>query len=383
MLREALEAVLRQQPMLRAQVPPDDGTDLQLLNGRNGLSTTVASVWSMLGELGLFESMPLLGSAVSAAIWQCWPRTVILEDAPSFEIPVLSRCLVNLESEGTITSFLYCSVTHKYGDGGAAAALVTALGEAYDTLANGGALSSAEHPVETVNQQRLWKYLTSPGQEGQVDMYLFDIVSDMHNHAYGQSVGVDLGASVCDLLRAAALRLSCSEEIAWLSCLSCAMLRLLPDEKLLKIMLVHNGRLGDAEGAVACVSNYVMITIPCLDRYNTPLADVCSRVKHAVTHGQFRRPSPCEQAHARINIGGMIGTDGQFTQLFRSPRGGREPGWSRAPYVIQLRMDNEGGIWCVKDFKCHQMLDASSYWTSVVCAAQEIAEGCFTNPLAE
>lgn len=36
---------------------------------------------------------------------------------------------------------------------------------------------------------------------------------------------MDLGASVCDLLRAAALRLSCSEEIAWLSCLSCAMLR--------------------------------------------------------------------------------------------------------------------------------------------------------------
>ncbi|CAJ1447197.1 unnamed protein product, partial [Effrenium voratum] len=99
MLREALEAVLRQQPMLRAQVPPDDGTDLQLLNGRNGLSTTVASVWSMLGELGLFESMPLLGSAVSAAIWQCWPRTVILEDAPSFEIPVLSRTTGKVDAD--------------------------------------------------------------------------------------------------------------------------------------------------------------------------------------------------------------------------------------------------------------------------------------------
>lgn len=40
-----------------------------------------------------------------------------------------------------------------------------------------------------------------------------------------------------------------------------------------------------------------------------------------------------------------IGTDGNFAQVFKSPRG-REPGWSRAAYLIQLRMDNEGGIWC-------------------------------------
>ena len=32
--------------------------------------------------------------------------------------------------------------------------------------------------------------------------------------------------------------------------------------------------------------------------------------------------------------------------LFHDPTG-RDPSWSRAPYVIQLRMDNEGGIWCV------------------------------------
>lgn len=89
-------------------------------------------------------------------------------------------------------------------------------------------------------------------------------------------------------------------------------------------MLVHNGRLGEAEGAapcfkmillkkaaqVACVSNYVMLKIPCVD--SVPVADICSRVKYvacpgsslfrclsqAVTQGQFCRPSPCEQAHA-------------------------------------------------------------------------------------
>ena len=39
-------------------------------------------------------------------------------------------------------------------------------------------------------------------------------------------------------------------------------------------------RLGEAEGAVACVSNYVMLRIPCLERGNSPVADICSRVKY-------------------------------------------------------------------------------------------------------
>ena len=130
---------------------------------------------------------------------------------------------------------------------------------------------------------------------------------------------------------------------------SCYVARLMPDEEMLKLMIVHNGRrdilgtpraqdlcekkwlddsqdchwiqktqntsqfeknqtnprifinskgfppktspnnwdfpdparLGDAEGAVACVSNYVMLRIPCLERGNTPVADICSRVKYA------------------------------------------------------------------------------------------------------
>lgn len=232
-----------------------------------------------------------------------------------------------------------------------------------------------------VQEGRLRRYLTGlPGRPGEVDVYLFDVVSDMYNHRWGHSVGTDFSWKVCELVRVAGRRLACSQEIAWLCCISCAMLRLLPTEKMLKLMLVHNGRLGDAEGAVACVSNYVMLKIPCLDRGNTPVADICSRVKYAVSHGQFCRPSTCEQAHARINIGGMIGTDGNFSQLFRTARG-RDPGWSRAAYMIQLRMDNEGGIWCVKDFKCHEFLDPATFWRAAICVAQEIAEGCFANPV--
>ena len=50
-------------------------------------------------------------------------------------------------------------------------------------------------------------------------------------------------------------------------------------------------RLGDAEGAVACVSNYVMLRIPCLERGNTPVADICSRVKYVAcrwAHGDSK-----------------------------------------------------------------------------------------------
>eukprot|EP00435_Cladocopium_sp_Y103_P054863 s86_g18.t1 len=294
----------------------------------------------------------------------------------------LNMCLIQLEQNSEVTSCVYCSVTHKYADGGAVAAFVTALSEAYAMLERGEMPSCEEHPVLAVQEQRLWRYLEGlPGREGQVDVYLFDIVNDMYNHKWGHSVGVDFTMKICDLVRAAGRRMACSEEIAWICCMSCAMLRLMPDEEMLKLMIVHNGRLGDAEGAVACVSNYVMLRIPCLERGNTPVADICSRVKYMVTHGQFSRPRSTEQAHARLNIGGMIGTDGNFVQLFKTGRG-RDPSWSRAPYVIQLRMDNEGGIWCVKDFKCHEFLDPTTFWRAAVGAAQEIAEGNFTTPVA-
>merc|ERR1719316_1342113 len=105
-----------------------------------------------------------------------------------------------------------------------------------------------------------------------------------------------------------------------------------------------------------------MITLPCAaPRANTPLADIASRVKFAVTQGRFTRPAPCEQAHAKINIGGMIGSEGGFTQHFRTGRS-RDPGRSRAPHVLQLRMDGEGSIWSVKDFKMHGIFDARLFW---------------------
>ena len=117
------------------------------------------------------------------------------------------------------------------------------------------------------------------------------------------------------------LRIACSEEIAWLACITCALCRLMPDEKVMKILIVHNGRMGEAEGAVACTSQYVMLSIPCtVNRSNTPVADIASRVKFAITHGKFARPGPCEQSHAKINIGGMAGKDGDFSQLFKKHR---------------------------------------------------------------
>jgi len=410
-LHEAVQTVQRQHPMLRARPPLDDSTDLKLGCRDSGFSTTVAATWSLLCEEVAVPRR--LRELVAKAMFFCWPRTAILEDGAALNIPVLSQslkrggecnadevyrvmndsgwawwdstsalnmCLVNMQTDEPVVQFLYCSITHKYGDGGAIAAFVHSLQEAYQALARGEVPSRSEHPILAVQQQRLRRYLSgAAGQEGAVDVYLFDIVNDTYYHKWGHSVGVQFTRGVCDTLRMAGQRMACSEEIAWLSCIVAAMFRMLPD-KLLRIMVVHNGRLGDAEGAVACTSNYVMLSIPCLDASSTPLADIASRVKYAITHGKFRRPTTCEQAHARINIGGMIGTDGDFTQVFKSSRC-RSSAWSRAPYVIQLRMDNEGGIWCVKDFKCHEFVDPTKFWTAAVCIGREVAEGAYTNPV--
>ena len=238
-------------------------------------------------------------------------------------------------------------------------------------------------PILDVHQRRLQNYLEHEAcPKEAVDVYIFDIVNSIYRHEYGQSVAVNFTEKVCDTMRRAGLRMSCSEEIAWMACIVCAMFRLMPDEKFIKILLVHNGRLGEAEGGVACTSQYVMLSIPCTcARSGTPIADIASRVKYDITHGRFRRPGSNEQAHARINIGGMAGSIGDFSQVFKTSKG-KNSSWSRAPYIIQLRMDNEGGIWCVKDFKCHQMIEAYLFWQTVVCVGLELSDGCFTNPVA-
>lgn len=235
-----------------------------------------------------------------------------------------------------------------------------------------------------VNQQRLLRYLSGDScPQGAVDVYLFDINNDTFNYGFGHSCGAYFSDNVCNLMRMVGSRIACSEEIAWLCCITCAMCRLMPDEKVMKIMIVHNGRMGEAEGAVACVSQYVMLSIPCATkRSNIPLADIASRVKFAITHGKFTRPAPCEQSHAKINIGGMAGRDGYFSQLFKTHKC-KKSSTSRATHVIQLRMDNEGGTWCVKDFKCSDRFDGKSFWEMTVCAGLEIVDGWFNNAVSE
>lgn len=422
-LCSAMAQVLRQHPTLRARFPPDDATDSFIGGGRNGFSTTAAATWGLVSEIWSLQRSwrAALGQAirflVTSALWQCWPRTLIAEetDSSSVDIPQFSKasdgqaanvadevyellgetwdswwkqssawnvCMLTLEQGQRSRQFLYCSVTHKYADGGAAAAFVQALRENYESLAAGEAVTTKVHPVLELQQKRLLRFLSGePCPEGSVDCYFFDIGHDLFSHDYGHSIGVFFTEQVCETVRQAGLHMACSEEIAWLACITCALCRQMPDEKLIKILMVHNGRMGDAEGAVACVSQYVMLSIPCGDRSNTPLADVASRVKYAVTNGKFRRPATCEQSHAKINIGGMIGSDGHFTQAFKTGRSSKASSWSRAPHVLQLRMDNEGGTWCVKDCKCHQILDARVFWQTAICVANEIKEGWFTNPL--
>jgi hypothetical protein len=425
-LRNALRIAASQHPLLRALPPPDDNTDKLMGNGCCDFSTTAAATWALVTACwsGHASWSWLISRGlqwvVAQCLWWCWPRTVVMQTAEDMVLNVqaLSKesdghaanvadevhdflgddatwkswwdprsmvnvCVINLDAPGSSRQFLYATTSHKYSDGGGAAAFVRALVESYDSCVTGQSHSSIESPVLQLQSERLWTYLSGqPCSAGSVDAYFQDINSDTFYHDIGNSIPVSFTDRVCDLLRVVGLRVGCSEEIAWLSCMACALCRLMPHVKVLKIMMVHNGRLGDAEGSVACVSQYVMLSIPCSnERSNTPLADIASRVKYAVTNGKFMRPAPCEQAHAKINIGGMVGKDGCLSQVFRSHRS-RKPGRSRAPHIVQLRMDNEGGTWMVKDFKCHRLFEARQFWQAVVCAGLEIAEGWFTNPLS-
>lgn len=311
--------------------------------------------------------------AILGQTWDSWwdPQSMV------------NVCMINLNQGDRLRQFLYCSTSHKYCDGGGAAAFVRALVESYECCVRAEQVVCTESPVLKLQQDRLWNYLSGqPCAEGTIDAYFQDINHDTFYHDIGNSVAVHFTDRVCESVRVVGLRVGCSEEIAWLTCITCALCRLMPDEKLIKILMVHNGRIGHAEGSIACVSQYVMLTIPCAgERGNVPLADVASRVKFAVTNGKFTRPAPCEQAHAKINIGGMVGSDGNFSQVFKTQRS-RKAGRSRAPHVVQLRMDNEGGMWIVKDFKCHKIFEPQQFWTAVICASQEIAQGWFTNPVS-
>lgn len=291
-------------------------------------------------------------------------------------------CMVTLHTGECPRQFVYCSITHKYSDGGSAAAFLHSLSESYEAQLRGNPVPRVESTVLSVQQERLQLYLSGvPPPLGAVDVYFQDINADSFNHGRGTSIAVNFTHKVCDTIRLAGQRIGCSEEIAWLGCITCALCRLLPDEKVIKLMMVHNGRIGEAEGTVACVSQYVMLSIPCAsERSNTPLADIVSRVNFAITHGRFTRPAPLEQAHAKINIGGMIGVEGHFVQVFKT-MSSKKGSTSRAPHVLQLRMDNEGGIWAVKDCKIHNELTPSDFWRAVICVGKEIADGWFTDPL--
>ena len=76
------------------------------------------------------------------------------------------------------------------------------------------------------------------------------------------------------------------------------------------------------ERGVDCTSQYVILSIPCAcERCGTPIADIANRDKNDITHGKFRRHGSNEQTHARINIGGMTWSSGDFSQIFKTSKG--------------------------------------------------------------
>lgn len=423
LLTQAFNDVVKEHPLLRVRYPCDDSTD-EVMGSGSTFSTQAVATWNLLAAVWSRHqswSWPIsqmVQRAIAAALWYCWPRTLVLNADPRFHLgmPCLAvevdqwegdlakqvqsamgplwaewnekvpvqAFMAELRLGQEVRQFLYISITHKYADGGAVSAFLQALSGAYTSRLEGRPPAPSQHPVLEVNHQRFQRYLEGgAAPSASVDVYLFDINNQTFQYKFGTTSGVCISENTCNLMRSVGVTLACSEEIAWLSCIVCSMCRLMPHEEVLKIMIVHNGRMGEAEsGAVACISQNVMLTIPCLSsrRAVTPLADIACIVKDTISHHHFRRPEPCEQAHAKINIGGMAGRVGDFEQIFKAHRV-RPGGKSRAAHIVQLRMDNEDGIWCVKDFKCHNDFDSSRFWEMALSVGLEICDGWFLNPL--
>merc|ERR1712004_905513 len=112
---------------------------------------------------------------------------------------MVNVCVVNLNVGGATRQFLYASLSHKYCDGGSAAAFVHFLGERYEARLRMGSGACAETPVLRVQQERLWTYLQGYHcPPGSVDAYFMDINDDYFCHDYGYTVGVVFTERVCD-----------------------------------------------------------------------------------------------------------------------------------------------------------------------------------------
>eukprot|EP00971_Amphidinium_carterae_P159388 3159494-Amphidinium_carterae.1 len=190
----------------------------------------------------------------------------------------VNNCVVILKRGEEKKTFWYSSLTHKYADGGAAAAYVHSVGDFYQQLRSGSAISVEQGPVVEILERRLWRYVSALCPQDPFAALSFDIVNDIYDHGKGMSLNVEIAPKVCNMMHIAGQCMGVSEEVAWLVCFTCALCRLLPDEKVIKILLVHSGRTGNAADAVACVSQYVMFAIPVArPRAEIPLADIASR----------------------------------------------------------------------------------------------------------
>mmetsp|Transcript_60797 Transcript_60797/g.112803 ORF Transcript_60797/g.112803 Transcript_60797/m.112803 type:complete len:1471 (-) Transcript_60797:43-4455(-) len=427
-LQEACRLAWHAHPLVRTRQPVDDVDDMDMGTSGCGMSTLTASIWALIAaQWSLLASWNgrfarIMRILVPRALWYCWPRMLVLdakldrlaqvkqmtERVDSWQAnpaeqadavfrsrqsswwdnaAAVNNCVVSLECGMEKKHFFYSSITHKYADGGASAAYVHSVGDFYQQLRSHNAAAATEHtPVLEILENRLWRYVSAARcPQGSMDVYTFDIVHDIYDHQRGLSLNVEITPKVCEMMHLAGQCMGVSEEVAWMVCLTCALCRLLPDENIIKILLVHSGRMGDAAGAVASMSQYVMLVIPVArPRAATPLADIASRVSDAITKGLFRRAAPCEQAHMRVNINGVIGRAGPFAQVFKNPswrwRDGRP---SRAAYAIQLRMDKEGPTFSVKDFKCNEVLNARQFWHAVTCIGLEFATGACDDLLAD
>lgn len=231
-----------------------------------------------------------------------WPADVAVLPLFKGEAPehttTLEAALSKSPSE--IAWYVYVSITHAYSDGLSGQALFADLLRFYEEEA--GALEPKElRPEEPLAllQRRLRRSLegrtpeTVPAPND--DLYHESICEDWGRRS-GLSRRVFFEPIVTRSLRNAAQGVyGCSVDLAWLTAIMCAMLRLFPHEPRMMLVVKASCRDGEGQGRmVGFLSEARVITIDVGDVESATILDVHHRI-HSVRVGRtWRAPEPFE-----------------------------------------------------------------------------------------
>jgi len=211
--------------------------------------------------------------------------------------------------------YIYTGITHAYSDGASGNALLQDLLRLYaeETGQNVGPVGHAPPEPMELLQRRLKASLRGrrPGQPPRVndDVY-HEILCEDWGKRPGFEKKVRLDESVFAAFHMAAKDVfGCSSDVAWLTAVVGALLRLFPNEHRVALILKCACRDGlEQHNMVGFLSEQRVLIVDVGDASRATLLDVACQIEHARKHRTWRVPQPYEASICvYINIVGSMG----------------------------------------------------------------------------